>query len=73
MLKVEDVISKVNNMHGLLEVFPSLSSYEKLILHCCGLEKVYLVLFILRLWASLGLKNLIHEKEIREEKNLEGK
>jgi len=73
MLKVEDIITKVNNMHGILEVLPSRSSYEKLILHFCGLDKVFLFLFILMLWASLGLKNLIHEKERREEKKLEGK
>ncbi|KAK7345976.1 hypothetical protein VNO80_20489 [Phaseolus coccineus] len=39
-LAVEDIIPKVNNMHGTLEVLPSWSSYEKLILHCCGLDKV---------------------------------
>ncbi|XP_027911022.1 pentatricopeptide repeat-containing protein At4g04790, mitochondrial-like isoform X3 [Vigna unguiculata] len=39
-LAVEDIIAKVNNMHELLELLPSSSSYEKLILHCCGLDKV---------------------------------
>ncbi|KAK8471692.1 hypothetical protein PHAVU_003G295700 [Phaseolus vulgaris] len=39
-LAVEDIITKVNNMHGILEVLPSRSSYEKLILHFCGLDKV---------------------------------
>ncbi|KAK8464182.1 hypothetical protein PHAVU_011G140050 [Phaseolus vulgaris] len=39
-LAVEDIIPKVNNMLGILEVLPSSSSYEKLILHFCGLDKV---------------------------------
>ncbi|CAJ1978735.1 unnamed protein product [Sphenostylis stenocarpa] len=36
---VEDIIPKVNAMHELLGVLPSSASYEKLILHCCGLDK----------------------------------
>ncbi|KAG2397006.1 Pentatricopeptide repeat-containing protein [Vigna angularis] len=39
-LAVEDIMAKVNNLHELLEVLLSSSSYEKLILHCCGLDQV---------------------------------
>ena len=55
MWKVEDIIPKFKNMHELLEVLPSTSSYEKLILHCCGLDKVELFLLILiwSLWLSI--------------------
>lgn len=61
-------MAKVYNLHELLEVLLSSSSYEKLILHCCGLDQVYPFLFILILWASLNLKNVNHKKEGREEK-----
>ncbi|MED6220834.1 hypothetical protein PIB30_048598, partial [Stylosanthes scabra] len=39
-LAVEDIISKIKNLHDLLEVLQSSSSYEKLIMYCCDLGKV---------------------------------
>lgn len=40
MLKAEDIIVKVENLHEVLDVLPSMSSYKKLIQYCCGLQKV---------------------------------
>ncbi|KAG4108892.1 hypothetical protein GLYMA_U031131v4 [Glycine max] len=53
-LVVEDIILKVKNLHELLEVLPSTSSYEKLILHCCGLEKVGVALDIVEKMCEAG-------------------
>ncbi|XP_058730510.1 pentatricopeptide repeat-containing protein At4g21880, mitochondrial-like [Vicia villosa] len=39
-LAVEDIISKIESLHNLLEVLPSSSSYGKLISYCCGMHKV---------------------------------
>uniref|UniRef100_A0A367GL20 Pentacotripeptide-repeat region of PRORP domain-containing protein n=1 Tax=Glycine max TaxID=3847 RepID=A0A367GL20_SOYBN len=50
----EDIILKVKNLHELLEVLPSTSSYEKLILHCCGLEKVGVALDIVEKMCEAG-------------------
>nr|AFK44709.1 unknown [Lotus japonicus] len=38
-LLVEDVITKFKDLHQMLEISPSSSSYEKLILHSCALFK----------------------------------
>ncbi|KAI4333810.1 hypothetical protein L6164_018571 [Bauhinia variegata] len=40
-LVVEDVISKFRDLHQKLDVSPSSSSFEKLILHSCDLHKVH--------------------------------
>ncbi|XP_028237932.1 pentatricopeptide repeat-containing protein At4g04790, mitochondrial-like isoform X2 [Glycine soja] len=53
-LAVEDIIPKFKNMHELLEVLPSTSSYEKLILHCCGLDKVGIALDIVEKMCEAG-------------------
>ncbi|XP_027346358.1 pentatricopeptide repeat-containing protein At4g04790, mitochondrial-like [Abrus precatorius] len=53
-LAVEDIVSKVKNMHELLEVLPSSSSYERLILHCCGLDKVGIALDIVEKMCEAG-------------------
>ncbi|KAG5033051.1 hypothetical protein JHK85_017033 [Glycine max] len=52
-LAVEDIIPKFKNMHELLEVLPSTSSYEKLILHCCGLDKTSQTKEGSRRWAAV--------------------
>ncbi|XP_020226184.1 pentatricopeptide repeat-containing protein At4g04790, mitochondrial isoform X2 [Cajanus cajan] len=53
-LAVEDIIQKFTNMHELLDVLPSSSSYEKLILHCCGLDKVDLALDVVEKMCEAG-------------------
>ncbi|KAK7262647.1 hypothetical protein RJT34_30222 [Clitoria ternatea] len=53
-LAVEDIITKVKNMHEVLEVLPSSSSYERLIVHCCGLDKVDVALDIVENMCEAG-------------------
>ncbi|XP_043811222.1 pentatricopeptide repeat-containing protein At4g04790, mitochondrial isoform X2 [Manihot esculenta] len=43
-LAVEDIILKFKSMHTELEVAPTLKSYEKLLIFCCDLRKVYAAL-----------------------------
>ncbi|KAK4286053.1 hypothetical protein QN277_002664 [Acacia crassicarpa] len=45
-LAMEDVVSKFKELHQMLKVRPSSSSYEKLILHSCNLLKVPIALDI---------------------------
>ncbi|XP_061370061.1 pentatricopeptide repeat-containing protein At4g21880, mitochondrial-like, partial [Gastrolobium bilobum] len=53
-LAVEDIISKIKNLHETLEVLPSSSSYEKLIFYCCGLHKVDVALDIVDIMCKAG-------------------
>ncbi|XP_024626132.2 pentatricopeptide repeat-containing protein At4g21880, mitochondrial [Medicago truncatula] len=39
-LEVEHIIKEIENLHGLLKISPTFSLYEKLILYCCGKNKV---------------------------------
>ncbi|KAL2331576.1 hypothetical protein Fmac_019157 [Flemingia macrophylla] len=52
---VEDVIKKFKDLHQRLEVSPSSSSYEKLILHSCALLKVHVALDIVDEMCEAGL------------------
>lgn len=54
-LSVEDVIKKFKDLHQILEVSPSSSSYEKLILHSCALLKVHVALDIVNEMCESGL------------------
>ncbi|KAK7401902.1 hypothetical protein VNO78_13754 [Psophocarpus tetragonolobus] len=54
-LTVEDVIQKYKDLHQRLEVSPSSSSYEKLILHSCALLKVHEALDIVDEMCEEGL------------------
>ncbi|TKY48979.1 Pentatricopeptide repeat-containing protein mitochondrial [Spatholobus suberectus] len=55
MALVEDVIKKFKDLHQRLEVSPSSSSYEKLILHSCALLKVHMALDIVDEMCEAGL------------------
>ncbi|KHN36727.1 Pentatricopeptide repeat-containing protein, mitochondrial [Glycine soja] len=52
---VEDVIKKFKDLHQRLEVSPSSSSYEKLILHSCALLEVHVALDIVDEMCEAGL------------------
>ncbi|XP_027342795.1 pentatricopeptide repeat-containing protein At4g04790, mitochondrial-like [Abrus precatorius] len=52
---VEDVIKKFKDLHKRLEVSPSSSSYEKLILHSCALLKVHVALDIVDEMCEAGM------------------
>ncbi|KAH1222692.1 Pentatricopeptide repeat-containing protein, mitochondrial [Glycine max] len=54
-LSVKDVIKKFKDLHQRLEVSPSSSSYEKLILHSCALLKVHVALDIVDEMCEAGL------------------
>ncbi|KAK7324653.1 hypothetical protein VNO77_28384 [Canavalia gladiata] len=54
-LLVEDVIKKFKDLHKRLEVSPSSSSYEKLILHSCALLKVHVAVDIVDEMCAAGL------------------
>jgi len=34
------MILKIENLHSVLEVFPSSSTYENIVLYWCGMHKV---------------------------------
>lgn len=55
LLKIEDVITKFKDLHQMLEISPSSSSYEKLILHSCALFKVHVALDIVDEMCEAGL------------------
>ncbi|WJX50823.1 hypothetical protein P8452_37074 [Trifolium repens] len=59
-LAVEDIISKIENLHDVLEVLPSSSAYEKLISYCCGTYKVDVALDIVEKMCEAGFKPSIH-------------
>ncbi|XP_068499880.1 pentatricopeptide repeat-containing protein At4g04790, mitochondrial-like isoform X1 [Phaseolus vulgaris] len=54
-LSVEDVIKKFKDLHQRLEVSPSSSSYQKIILHSCALHKVHVALDIVKEMCEAGL------------------
>ncbi|XP_014521951.1 pentatricopeptide repeat-containing protein At4g04790, mitochondrial isoform X1 [Vigna radiata var. radiata] len=54
-LLVEDVKKKFKDLHQRLEVSPSSSSYEKIILHSCALHKVHVALDIVNEMCEAGL------------------
>ncbi|XP_061341805.1 pentatricopeptide repeat-containing protein At4g21880, mitochondrial-like [Gastrolobium bilobum] len=54
-LLVEDAIEKFKDLHQNLEVTPSSSSYEKLILHSCALLKPHVALDIVDEMCEAGL------------------
>ncbi|CAJ1956790.1 unnamed protein product [Sphenostylis stenocarpa] len=53
--QIEDVIKKFKDLHQRLEVLPSSSSYEKIILHSCELHKVHVALDIVNEMCEAGL------------------
>lgn len=53
-LAVEDIVSKIKYLHQLLEVLPSSSSYEKLILYCCDIRKVDVALDVVDKMCEAG-------------------
>ncbi|KAL2589776.1 hypothetical protein AAZV13_13G249700 [Glycine max] len=55
IISVEDVIKKFKDLHQRLEVSPSSSSYEKLILHSCALLEVHVALDIVDEMCEAGL------------------
>ncbi|PNY06985.1 PPR containing plant-like protein [Trifolium pratense] len=59
-LAVEDIISKIENLHDVLEVLPSSSAYEKLILYCCSTHKVDVALDIVEKMCEAGFKLSTH-------------
>ncbi|CAL9083008.1 unnamed protein product [Musa acuminata var. zebrina] len=54
-LAVEDVVSKFINLHQKLGIIPSISSYEKVIMHCCNSCKIYAALDIVDHICKSGL------------------
>ncbi|QHO12597.1 pentatricopeptide repeat-containing protein At4g04790, mitochondrial isoform X1 [Arachis hypogaea] len=54
-LSIENVITKFKDLHQTLEVSPSSSSYEKLILHSCTLREVRVALDIVDEMCEEGL------------------
>ncbi|MED6191607.1 hypothetical protein PIB30_001886 [Stylosanthes scabra] len=76
-LSVENVITKFKDLHRTLEVSPSSSSYEKLILHSCALGKVHVALDIVGEMCEVGLtlsngmlQSILHTCEETSEYNL---
>ncbi|RHN44094.1 putative pentatricopeptide [Medicago truncatula] len=45
-LEVEHLIKEIENLHDLMNISPSSSTYEKLILYCCGKNKVDAAIYV---------------------------
>ncbi|GAU46174.1 hypothetical protein TSUD_93610 [Trifolium subterraneum] len=59
-LAVKDIISKMENLHDVLEVLPSSSAYEKLISYCCDTHKVDVALDIVDKMCEAGFRPSTH-------------